>query len=188
MLFSVKHFFCLSLVEVHLDHFLKIKSLKEVTNPLKSRVFLLFLLDDRRTRSRTRSRNSDYWIPILEARKTYKSGSATLVLFVELRYWAHFNFLVDLKFFAVKLFFHNFFIWIRLHLFLPSSSVLIPSIISYSRRKKSAVENVELVDTGELKCDPSLSFSLSLILTPPSTCLQGNRNPPPTTPPIAMPG
>jgi hypothetical protein len=69
----------------------------------------------------------------------------------------------------------------------PSSSVLIPSLISYSRRKKLAVENVELVDTGELKCDPSLSFSFSLILTPlPPVCKATGTSPPPPPFPLQL--
>jgi hypothetical protein len=39
-------------LNVHLHHFSKIESLKEVTKQYKSRYFLLFLLDDRRIRIR----------------------------------------------------------------------------------------------------------------------------------------
>ncbi len=39
---------------IHLHNFSKIKSHKEVTKQLKSRFFLLFLLDDRRIRIRIR--------------------------------------------------------------------------------------------------------------------------------------
>jgi hypothetical protein len=47
-----KQFFCLLLLKVHLHHFSKIKSPKEVTKQKKSRVFLLVLLADRRIRIR----------------------------------------------------------------------------------------------------------------------------------------
>jgi hypothetical protein len=51
-------------LKVHLHHFLKIKSIKEVTKHNESRFFFLFLLDDRRIRIRSRNRihTSDKWI------------------------------------------------------------------------------------------------------------------------------
>jgi hypothetical protein len=76
-----KLFFLLSFsadyfLKVHLHHFLKIKSQKEVTRQWESRFFLLFLFDDRRIRIRINT--SDYWIQIREAQKTCGSGSGTL--------------------------------------------------------------------------------------------------------------
>ncbi len=56
------------LLKLHLHHFSKIKSQKEVTKLEKSRFFLLFLFNDRRIRIRIQSRirihTSDYWIRI----------------------------------------------------------------------------------------------------------------------------
>jgi hypothetical protein len=50
-----KSFFCLLLFEgtVHLHHFSKIRSKKEVTKQQESMIFLLFLLGDRRIRINT---------------------------------------------------------------------------------------------------------------------------------------
>ncbi len=64
--FCIK-FFWILLFEVLLHHFSKKKSQKEVTKQSKSRFFLLFLLSDRRIRSRIHT--SDYWIRIQEAQK-----------------------------------------------------------------------------------------------------------------------
>jgi hypothetical protein len=52
-LFLKKSFSVYYLLKVHLYHFSKIKSPKEVTTQWESRFFLLFLHDDRRIRIRT---------------------------------------------------------------------------------------------------------------------------------------
>ncbi len=52
-------------LKVHLHHFSKIKSQKEVTKQYEARFFLLFLFDDKRIRIHT----SDKWIRIQEAQK-----------------------------------------------------------------------------------------------------------------------
>jgi hypothetical protein len=56
-------------MKVHLHHFSKIKSQKEVTKQKKSRFFLLFLLGDRRIRILSRIRLW-IWFRIQEARRT----------------------------------------------------------------------------------------------------------------------
>jgi hypothetical protein len=53
-------------LKVHLHHFSKIKSPKEVTKQQESRFFILFLLDDRRIRIRIHTYD---WIRIREAKK-----------------------------------------------------------------------------------------------------------------------
>ncbi len=55
-------------LKVHLHHFSKKKSPKEVTKQ-ESRFFLLFLVAVRRIRIRIRIHTSDYWIRIREAQK-----------------------------------------------------------------------------------------------------------------------
>jgi hypothetical protein len=62
------------LLKVHLHHFSKIKSPKEVTKQSESRFFLLFLLDRRiriRSQSRIRIHTSDSWIRIREAQNMW---------------------------------------------------------------------------------------------------------------------
>ncbi len=70
-------------LNVHLNHFLKIKSPKEVTKQYKSMFFLLFLLDDRRIRIRIWIHISLRMDPDPGGSKIYGpygSGSATLPL------------------------------------------------------------------------------------------------------------
>jgi hypothetical protein len=54
-----KDFSAYYFLKVHLHHFTKIKSPKEVRKQWESRLFLLFLLDERRIRIRIRIHTSD---------------------------------------------------------------------------------------------------------------------------------
>ncbi len=66
-------FFCFLRFEGTCTSFSKIKSQKEVTKQWESRLFLLFLLGDRRIqiRSRIRIHTSDWWIRIQEAQNMW---------------------------------------------------------------------------------------------------------------------
>ncbi len=61
-----KSFSAYYFLNVHLHHFSKIKSQKDVTKQQELRFFLLFLLDDR---IRSRIHTSDQWIRIEKAQK-----------------------------------------------------------------------------------------------------------------------
>jgi hypothetical protein len=82
-----KNFFVLSVSPYYflnvnlLTSVLKIKRHKEVTKQKESRFFFLFLIDDRRIQICT----SDQWIRIQKTRKTYGSGSATLLIITRAR-------------------------------------------------------------------------------------------------------
>jgi hypothetical protein len=69
-----KRYFCLLLFEGKFTSFFKDKKSKRSHETVRIKVFLLFLLDDRRIQIRNRIHTSDKWILIREAQKHVDPG------------------------------------------------------------------------------------------------------------------